>query len=78
MSQINYYERGLSKAKLEDYEGAIEDFTKAIELNPNDSNAYNKRGFSKIYVDDRSASEDLIKIDEITNQLKKVMKKENL
>ena len=32
MEQINYYKRGLSKAKLEDYEGAIEDFSKAIEL----------------------------------------------
>jgi tetratricopeptide (TPR) repeat protein len=61
MEQINYYERGLSKEKLEDYEGAIEEFTKAIELSPNDSNAYTKIGFSKIYIGDSSDSEDFIK-----------------
>ncbi len=34
MEQINYYERGLLKAKLEDYEGAIEDYSISIEIDP--------------------------------------------
>ena len=30
-----------------DYYGAIADFTKAIEINPNFANAYNNRGVTK-------------------------------
>lgn len=30
-----YFNRGVAKRNLEDYRGAIQDFTKAIELNPN-------------------------------------------
>ena len=30
-----YYNRGLAKSDLQDYKGAIADFNKAIELNPN-------------------------------------------
>ena len=37
-----------SKANLEDYRGAILDYTKAIKLNPNDSDAYHNRGISKL------------------------------
>ena len=29
-----YYNKGLAKYKLQDYYGAIADYTKAIELNP--------------------------------------------
>ena len=29
-----YYNRGLAKSDLQDYDGAIADYTKAIELNP--------------------------------------------
>ena len=32
-----YINRGFSKHNLEDYKGAIEDYTKAIELDPNDA-----------------------------------------
>ena len=30
-----YFFRGLAKLNLDDYEGAIQDYSKAIELNPN-------------------------------------------
>ena len=42
-----YYKRGMSKDSLKDRRGAIEDYTKAIELNPNYSEAYFNRGLSK-------------------------------
>ena len=35
------------KDDLKDYNGAIADYTKAIELNPNYANAYYNRGISK-------------------------------
>ena len=40
MSRLNsedanaYYKRGNNKAKLSNYRGAIQDYTKTIELNP--------------------------------------------
>jgi tetratricopeptide (TPR) repeat protein len=43
-----YYNRGLAKAKLKDYEGSIIDYNKAIELNPNYTRAYGNRGISKV------------------------------
>ena len=42
-----YFYRAYNKAKLEDYYGAIADYTKAIELNPNYADAYNNRGNAK-------------------------------
>ena len=45
---IEYYKRGNAKEKLQDYTGAIADYTKAIELNPKDPSAYYNRGLAKI------------------------------
>ena len=45
-----YYERGITKAEKKDYKGSIEDFTKAIEINPADFEAYYLRGLSKNYL----------------------------
>ena len=39
-----YFFRGLAKLNLDDYEGAIQDYSKAIELNPNYFHAYMYRG----------------------------------
>ena len=51
-----YYNRGNSKAKAKDYYGAIADYTKAIEINPNDAGAYYNRGISKYYLGDKNGA----------------------
>ena len=40
----DWYYKGIIKANKKDYEGAIEDFTKAIEINPRYASAYYQRG----------------------------------
>ena len=42
-----YFDSGYDKAEAKDYYGAIADYTKAIEINPNDAAAYRNRGISK-------------------------------
>ena len=42
-----YFNSGYDKAEAKDYYGAISDYTKAIELDPNYANAYYNRGLSK-------------------------------
>ena len=42
-----YYNIGVHKDELKDYYGAISDYTKAIELDPNYADAYSNRGSSK-------------------------------
>lgn len=41
------YDSGISKYKVKDYVGAIDDFTKAIELSSNDYKSYFNRGLSR-------------------------------
>ena len=38
-----YYNRGITHSESGDYDCAIEDYTKAIELDPNNSDAYYRR-----------------------------------
>lgn len=47
-----YYNRGLIKMKLLDFEGAIIDLTKAIEQLPHFADAYNNRGIAKNQLND--------------------------
>jgi tetratricopeptide (TPR) repeat protein len=43
-----YYNRGNSKHQLEDYSGAIADYSKAIEIKPDFADAYCNRGFLNV------------------------------
>jgi len=47
-----YNNRGLAKGKLGDFEGAIADCDKAIELNPKSASAYNNRSINKASLGD--------------------------
>ena len=48
-SAEEYLVIGNEKLVNKNYSGAIEDFTKAIELNPNYADAYYNRGLCKFY-----------------------------
>ena len=47
-----YYERGVKKSDKGIYKGAISDYTKAIEINPDYEDAYYERGFAKENIKD--------------------------
>ena len=47
-----YYYRALSKGSIKDYDGAISDFTKAIEIYPEYTAAYLYRGIAKLNIED--------------------------
>ena len=65
-SGINYKQRGHGKSAKGDYAGAIEDFTQAIKLKPDDVDAYNARGWAKRHIDDYDgAIEDFTKAIEL-------------
>lgn len=40
----DWFDRGVIKANIKDYQGAISDFTRAIEINPRYAQAYYRRG----------------------------------
>jgi len=65
-----YYNRGVAYAKLNQYEQAIKDYDKAIELNPNYAEAYNNRGnaYAKLNEHER-AIEDFNKAVELNPNL---------
>ena len=47
LSAHEWFERGIAKGQLQNYRGALKDFNKAIELNPDFAQAYNTRGWAK-------------------------------
>ena len=47
-----YYNLGIEKAKLGDNSGAISDYNKAIEINPEYKSAYTNRGIIKKKIGD--------------------------
>ncbi len=47
-----YSESGFEKLKLKNYKGALDDLTKAIEINPNDAYNFNYRGQAKEGLED--------------------------
>ncbi len=58
--------RGICKSDLNDPIGAIEDYNKALEINPKDSSAYSMRACAKLDLGDfNGANADL----EVANKL---------
>jgi tetratricopeptide (TPR) repeat protein len=55
-ASFNYHLGNYSKDDLKDYPGAIEYYTKAIELDPNFGRAYLNRGISKSKLKDYSGA----------------------
>ena len=53
-----YYQRGREKSSAEDLKGAIEDYTKAIEINPNNDEVYWDRGYERFQLKDYQGSID--------------------
>ncbi len=51
-----YLQRGISKRNLNDNRGAVIDFTKALENNPNLENCYYLRGDAKTLLDDKAGA----------------------
>ena len=49
---IYYSNRAVSKMKIKDFFGAIEDYTKIIDFNNDDPNSYMKRGGAKYIMND--------------------------
>ena len=47
-----YFDSGWTKFKLNDNYGAISDYNKSIELNPNSAIAHSNRGLAKINIKD--------------------------
>lgn len=41
-----YYNRGITKDRMGDFEGAVDDFSSAIALDPRNADFYHNRGFS--------------------------------
>lgn len=66
ISSNDFFSSGLSRAKSKDYKGAILDYTRAIDFNPNNYMAYTNRGTSKANLKDyQGALSDLTKAIEI-------------
>ena len=53
-----YHEQGNAYYKLGDYEGAIENFSQALRLNPNDAKAYVNRGNARYEIAQHSGDPD--------------------
>jgi len=71
-NSIFYKDRGYAKSKKGDHHGAISDYNKAIEINPNDAKAFYNRGWNKGNLKDHDgAISDYTKAIEINPQYAK-------
>ena len=71
-----YFHRGVAYQRLEQYERAIQDFSKAIELNPNNDWSYLARSAAyKAIGDNEKAQKDRDKVEEML--VSRIMKNGN-
>ena len=64
---LYYIERGIKKADRGEIRSALEDYNKAIEINPNSAAAYYNRGYDKAKIGDlQGAIKDFSKVIQIT------------
>ena len=71
-----YRDRGIAKGKLKDHSGVVEDYTRAIEIDPNYATAYFNRGVSKFYLGDTiGACKDARKAQELGDDASILIKK---
>jgi tetratricopeptide (TPR) repeat protein len=61
-----FYRRGVLKAKIKDFKGAIADYTKVISINPDYKGVYIFRGAARIDIGDFTGA-----IDDLTIAIKK-------
>lgn len=65
-AEEDFLEKGKSKQSIGDYRGAISDYTKAIELDPENAEAYHGRGLAKaLLLENRGAISDYTKAIEL-------------
>ena len=58
----DYLDQGNARANLQDFKGAIDNYTKSLNINTNNPSAYYMRGFAKNWLEDyRGAIEDFTK-----------------
>jgi len=63
---VDYYNRGIAKDEANDFNGAIKEYSKAIELNSKHINAYYNRGLAKEALTDyKGAIRDFNKVIEL-------------
>jgi tetratricopeptide (TPR) repeat protein len=53
LSAEGFFKRGVYKVLLTDYRGAIDDFTQAIRLHPNDAKGYTNQVFAHAALGDQ-------------------------
>ena len=56
--EIKYYNQGVDKYDSLDYQGAIDDYTKAIEIEPNKAYLYNYRASAKRKLGDNEGADE--------------------
>ncbi len=66
VSELDFFKDGYNNLVVKNYKAAIQSFTKVIEMNPEDPEAYAYRGLCKYYIEDyEGAIEDYTKALEI-------------
>jgi tetratricopeptide (TPR) repeat protein len=47
-----YYNRASARCRLGDFQGAVDDYTQALNLNPGDEISYIRRGYARLQLGD--------------------------